>query len=170
MARSLQPYNWLIIVGVFALLFGGATALQATSPSEKNQPDIVADQVFETIDGAKIALHDFKGKIILIHFWASWCPPCVTELPLLLQAAKDNPDIAVIAVSIDRSRTEMTNFLAHIKNLSSVKNVYFVQDAQSVITVDGQKVYRYPETFVIAPDLTIRDHIRGGLDWRGYDF
>jgi thiol-disulfide isomerase/thioredoxin len=51
-----------------------------------------------------LTLVDFKGKIVLLNFWATWCAPCVEEMPALdrLQAAKGGADFAVVAISVDR--------------------------------------------------------------------
>ncbi len=76
---------------------------------------------FEDINAHKVSLKDFRGKVILLNIWASWCVPCVKELPSLDQfAAQYNSDnFAVIAVSMDRSPIEANVFYqtAKIKTL-----------------------------------------------------
>ena len=47
-------------------------------------------QQFETVDGGTLPIGSFQGKPLLINFWATWCPPCVEELPLLNQFYRDN--------------------------------------------------------------------------------
>ncbi len=55
-------------------------------------------------DGKEIYLSDFQGKIVLLNLWASWCPPCIRELPALdrLQKRLGDKDFAVVAVSLDK--------------------------------------------------------------------
>ncbi len=47
------------------------------------------------------SLDQFRGKHVVLNFWATWCPPCLDELPLLNQLAKDRPDIQIIGIAID---------------------------------------------------------------------
>jgi thiol-disulfide isomerase/thioredoxin len=59
---------------------------------------------FEDGQGQARSLADFRGKIVLLNVWATWCTPCIKEIPALdgLAAALNGPDFAVVAVSIDR--------------------------------------------------------------------
>ncbi len=69
------------------------------------EPPIPAPpDVFVDLAGAPVRLADFKGRVVLVNFWATWCPPCIREMPSLdrLQAALKDRDLAVLAVSIDR--------------------------------------------------------------------
>lgn len=70
---------------------------------------------FEMVDlkGNKLSLEDLKGKIVFINFWASWCPPCVAEMPDINQLYNDykGKDIAFLLVNLDSDREKMTKFL-----------------------------------------------------------
>jgi thiol-disulfide isomerase/thioredoxin len=59
---------------------------------------------FQDKMGQPVTLDAFKGKVVLLNFWATWCPPCVAEMPALdqLQADMGGDDFAVVAVSMDR--------------------------------------------------------------------
>ena len=63
---------------------------------------------FEDGDAQPRSLADFRGKIVLLNIWATWCPPCIKEIPALdrLAAALSGADVAVVAVSIDRKGIE----------------------------------------------------------------
>ncbi len=60
---------------------------QAGGPTGKGQsaPEIV----LENLDGKSVRLSDYRGKVVILNFWASWCPPCKAEMPELEQAARD---------------------------------------------------------------------------------
>jgi cytochrome c biogenesis protein CcmG, thiol:disulfide interchange protein DsbE len=68
---------------------------------------------FTIHDGAQtISLSQYRGQVVLINFWASWCPPCIDELPSLLAIHRRLPQLAIVAVSIDADRQAYENFLA----------------------------------------------------------
>ena len=57
-------------------------------------------------DGRFFSLSDFRGKVVMVHFWATWCPPCVEEMPLLtkLYPELSGNDFVMLAVSVDEGR------------------------------------------------------------------
>lgn len=59
---------------------------------------------FETPDGKNLAMSSFRGKVVLVNFWATWCPPCVEELPLLDFFYQENKDknIQVVGLAVDQ--------------------------------------------------------------------
>jgi thiol-disulfide isomerase/thioredoxin len=70
-----------------------------------SDPRAVPEVTFEDASGTKRQLADFKGKVVLLNLWATWCAPCRHEMPTLdrLQARLGGPSFAVVALSIDRS-------------------------------------------------------------------
>jgi thiol-disulfide isomerase/thioredoxin len=70
----------------------------------------------KTIKAKEIKLSDFAGKVVLIDFWASWCPPCRQEMPALIEFydSHKNPKFELIAVNIDDKRENMENFLDNL--------------------------------------------------------
>ena len=69
----------------------------------------------ETLDGQKLALSDFKGQKVLVNFWASWCPPCQTEMPHIQNFYEKNKNnrIAVLAVNLtsEDNRSKLAPFI-----------------------------------------------------------
>ena len=59
---------------------------------------------FDTPDGKKLAMSSFRGKLLLVNFWASWCPPCVEELPLLYAFFQDNKskNLEILGLAVDQ--------------------------------------------------------------------
>lgn len=65
------------------------------------------DFTFPDIDGNQISLSDFRGKVVLIDVWATWCGPCMYQLPYLLQLEEkfhNNPDLIVMGISVDKQK------------------------------------------------------------------
>ena len=67
-------------------------------------PKALADITFTDADGAPLTLADKRGKVVVLNLWATWCPPCVREMPSLdrLETALGGPDLEVVALSVDR--------------------------------------------------------------------
>lgn len=78
----------------------------------KNAPPFVAT----TLEGEKIDLNDYKGKPVILDFWASWCAPCLKEMPFLmeLQEKYDKTKLSIIAVNLDNDKKNAHKFLAKL--------------------------------------------------------
>ena len=94
-------------VAVAAAVAGGAVAWwrnqpQAMGPGAEAQ---LWSQTFETPDGKPFAMAGFQGRPLLVNFWATWCPPCVKELPMLSEFAAQQgaKGIQVVGLAVDKS-------------------------------------------------------------------
>jgi thiol-disulfide isomerase/thioredoxin len=83
---------------------GPGPAPSGASPTAGAAPDPFWSQHFETPDGASLALASFSGKPLLVNFWATWCPPCVEELPLIDRFYQDNKskNWQVLGLAVDQ--------------------------------------------------------------------
>jgi thiol-disulfide isomerase/thioredoxin len=88
-----------------------------------SQKGVVAyDFTSERIDGTKLRLSDLKGKIVFIDTWASWCGPCISERPNVLELAnrfKDNPRVEILMISVDASRDDWIKYLTKMNQLGN---------------------------------------------------
>lgn len=91
MSRTIR--SAALILALFAILPAAASALCV----EVGKP--VADLTLPTIDGKSVSLSSYRGKIVLLAFWASWCPRCMEELTFLQGIYKSSPDIVVLAIN-----------------------------------------------------------------------
>jgi peroxiredoxin len=115
---------------------------------------------FTVSDGrSSIHLADYRGKIVLLNFWATWCPPCVQEMPGLIELHHDRPDLAILAVSIDEDEGAYKHYLdrRHV-DLISVRDPN--QTAAKLYHTEG-----WPETYVIDRQGVIRRKLVGDPDW-----
>lgn len=78
---------------------------------------------FSNSRGDEMRLSDYKGKVVLVNVWATWCPPCVVEMPMLndLQALRGGPSFEVVNISLDRTAQEATDYLVE-KNLGNLQD------------------------------------------------
>jgi len=113
------------------------------------------------IDGVAHNLQDYRGKVVLLNFWATWCPPCIEEIPSLgrLQQAFSEDDLVVLSVDIGESKKEVQAFLQQVPADFPV-----LLDPEGS-TVKQWKVIAFPTTFVIGRDGIIRLAYFGGLEW-----
>jgi peroxiredoxin len=118
-----------------------------------------------TLDGTKRVktLADYKGKVVLLNVWATWCEPCRVEMPSIEKLHREFGDrgLAVVAVSVDDAGTE-----SHIVDFTKeLKLTFEVLHDPEQITGRNYQVTGYPETFVIARDGTIRKKKIAAEDW-----
>ncbi len=106
-------------------------------------------------------LNDYKGNLILVHFWASWCHVCRHEAPFLEAMYKKlkKDGLVVVSISIDRSRGPVEAF---IKKYAVTFPVLLDpnQDAASVYGITG-----VPETYILDRNYRLIRHVIGPLDW-----
>ncbi len=104
---SLIRRRWLYgAVAALAGLGGAGLALRKFGLNEVDEASLAAlwGMTFETPDGARLSLSVFRGRPLLINFWATWCPPCVEELPLLDSFYRENKSNGwqVVGLAVDR--------------------------------------------------------------------
>lgn len=150
LSRRLLPLALCLPLALIAACDRGARPAQIY----KEAPD------FTVSDGTStIHLANYRGQVVLLNFWASWCTPCVEELPSLLQLHHDRPDLAILAVSIDEDADDYKNFIArrHV-DLITVRDPN--QTAAKLYGTEG-----WPETYIIDRNGRIRRKIVGDPDW-----
>ena len=115
---------------------------------------------FTVSDGSNsVHLASYRGKVVLLNFWASWCAPCVAELPSLLQLHHDNPNLVILAVSIDEDPEAYSSFIRnrHV-DLITVRDPS--QSAANLFHTD-----MWPETYIIDRNGLIQRKFIGAADW-----
>ncbi len=124
-------------------------------------PRLLPPASFKTLDGGVKTLADFHGKPVLLNFWATWCVPCVAELPELDQLAGTDSGLVVIAVSADRGGAPVVSpFLAahHITHATVMLD-------QSSDTAHALGVVGFPTTLLIDASGHLRGTMEGPASW-----
>ncbi len=105
-----------------------------------------------------------EPQVIVVNFWASWCPPCIAETPSMLKFAKAHSDkIQLHLVSEDSSSKEIRDFIKLFNDIYAV-NMRVIWDANRKL---GQnfKVYKMPETFIFNRSGKLLMQLSGSVDW-----
>lgn len=148
----------------FSRAFILSAILLATGCYSGSRPPHIGDTARDfTVQDSdrKVTLNQFRGQVVLLNFWASWCPPCVEELPSLMtmqEHTKAN-GVVVLGVSIDVDEDAYHRFL-------KLRNVNFltVRDPeQRVASLYGTA--GWPETYVIDRKGVLRRKFVGPVNW-----
>jgi thiol-disulfide isomerase/thioredoxin len=116
--------------------------------------------------GTATDLAKSKGKLFIIHFWATWCPPCVEEIPALSKfwdKYRSRNDIALYAVSVDQDWKTIDAFMA--KNPSAIP--LFHDPGAKAARRFGTT--QYPETYVVNDKGRVLFRVQGAVDWSDPD-
>lgn len=125
---------------------------------------------FESKDlsGKTFQLKELQGKVVILNFWASWCAPCIEEVPSLIKLVKEfNGDVQLIAVSGDSSLEDIEIFLKSFPELRNV-NIKVVWDEDRSLMRQFQ-VSRLPESLVLNKEQKLVKKIVGTIDWYNAD-
>jgi len=120
------------------------------------------DFTFPGLDGKKVSLADYKGKVVLLNIWATWCAPCVAEMPSMEKLYRELKDegFVIVAVSVDETGTDAVAPFMKKHKLGFPVLLDTVGDIKSLYQVTG-----IPESFIIDKDGIIIEKIIGPRDW-----
>ena len=161
-----EQWAW---IGAIVLVLAGVGVSAAHALRDELFPVTLGSKApaFEasTIEGpaATRTLDDYRGKVVVLNIWATWCGPCIVEMPTLeaLHRAFKDTDLRIVAVSIDQAQTEQA-IRDFVKKLGVTFEV--LHDPEGDIT-NAYQAIGYPVTFVIARDGIIRKKVIGAADW-----
>lgn len=149
-AKGFQLSNTVIIGGLFAI--AAALAVQEFMGGEGLEPGHPAPEVTLTkLDGAPLALSSLRGKVVLLNFWATWCPPCNEEMPELVAIAKEYEARGVVFIAANQedpgeARATVPPWLEHHPEVrpyvligdESVGGAFLVQALPTTYVIDAK--------------------------------
>jgi len=174
----------------FGAVFLAALLLAASLPAAaKNNPppldghsgqftiiepaEIPAPVPFEDGMGKEVTLGDFRGKVVLLNFWATWCAPCVVEMPWLDQLAREMSDqpFEVVAISLDQAGRKKVIPFFQRHGLETLE--IYTDPGQRVGAINPPEnsgapfaLFGMPTTYVIGKSGAVMGYIQGAVDWR----
>jgi thiol-disulfide isomerase/thioredoxin len=181
-----KPRTWafkagvaMAAIGLIGFLYAVSSALSKPEPAgygrfaegamrklvvpEKPRPQ--SSRTFKTIDGFDASLASFRGNVVVMNLWATWCPPCVEEMPTLaaLQTRYKDRPLKVVAVSLDqpRHRAKAAEDLAKLSGGA----LTFYHDPTAAIAYDSGAGQGMPTTIIYAKDGREIGRLAGAADW-----
>lgn len=159
-----------VIPALILAWLGGRAAFAAEPPlSMEVTPKAAPELQFTDGDGKTRNLTEFKGKLVLLNIWATWCGPCRKEMPTLdrLQAALGGPDFEVVPLSIDRKGMEAVDkFYAEI-GITHLGR-YVAPSANDAMDTLG--VFGIPATYLVDRAGRILGRKDGPAEWDSAEF
>lgn len=121
----------------------------------------VPDFSFESAAGGPARLADLRGKVVVLNFWATWCPPCVEEMPSLNRLHEKLAPLGgmVLGVSVDEDRNAYEKFLRDLK-------ITFPNHREPTRGLSSEYgTFMFPETYILDPQGRLARKIIGPQDW-----
>ncbi len=155
--NSLSRLSLAVFVGSLLFFLLSPGFLRASSAAE-TAPGFS----LKGVDGKTYTLSSFKGKVVLLNFWATWCPACVEELPSLKKLALElkGQDFQVLSVSLDSGEEPIKSFLAREPLPFPV-----LEDPKRKVAFDLYAVFGIPASFLIDKQGQLVGRYYGSQDW-----
>lgn len=154
----------VVLLALFAMTFSGCS--DSPQPSPPPGPpavgQIAPDFTLSGLDGKTYSLASLRGKVVIVNFWATWCPPCREEMPSMEQLHRELADegLVILAVNIEKDgRQTIPKLLAGNPHSFPI----LVDDQETVQKRYG--VFKFPESFIVRKDGVIDDKVIGAIDW-----
>ena len=120
----------------------------------------------KTVDGASLRLADFRGKVVMLNFWATWCKPCKQEMPsmeIMYEGMKQKVGDKFVLIAVNENNMFYAN---QVKPFLQSHNIHFVIPLDPLNRLDHQyKITGVPETFILDQNGVVAQHVIGPRNW-----
>lgn len=156
-------------VVVLALAVGGCTGGRGPGDGPLGVGSVAPDFELPLLDGGTIRLSDLRGKVVFLNFWATWCAPCLVEMPDMdrLNNMLDHPDFVMLSVSVDEGGEEVVRSVLEQYSWSFPVLLDASGGSRRLSSRTGKAygITGVPETFVIDRGGYIVRHESGPRTW-----
>lgn len=120
--------------------------------------------VLTDLQGSSVQLSDFKGKKVLVNFWATWCPPCRVEMPHMQSIFEDFEDKDVVILGVNMTLTEEAS--EDVQAFVNEQQLTFpiVMDEEGDV-MQTYQVFAYPTTYLLDTEGVIREKFQGAISY-----
>lgn len=163
-------YLFVFVFSISVAIQVGTSSLRA-GVKEKEKEEFIEDKVanleLETIQKKKIKVSDTSNQVTILNFWASWCLPCMEEMPSLVKLKSEFKDIKIVSINTDENN-QMQNIQKTIKKFSITNEFEIVADLNTKIS-DSVKISSIPVTIVLK-NKKILKRFDGPVDFTSGEF
>ena len=152
----------LFIISLSLLTLSACDNNKTVSPKSTINKSAAEFSLPSVLDETKIKLSDYKGKLILLNFWASWCPPCRAEIPGFINIQKEykDKDFTIIGLALE----DKADALRYAKDIGiNYPIAYGIETVHDVATAYGNPNGGLPYTVLISPEQKISSVFSGFL-------
>ena len=151
----------IVIIAIFILMRWETQLVYEDEPVTE-ESIFAPNFTLQGLDGKSVSLDDYKGKVVLLNIWATWCPPCIAEAPSLeeLNNRFKDDDFKLLTVSIDE---DGENVIIPFMEKNKLSFPVLVDPEGSIMELYG--AIGVPESFIIRKDGIVDGKIEGAIDW-----
>lgn len=149
-----------LVVLIAALIFSSVLQARDLKPY---QGEVLPDFTLSDMRGTRHTLSDYRGKVMMVNYWATYCGPCIKEIPSmrrLKEKLSDKP-FDILAINMAETKSDVEAFMQRHK---IEVNFPILLDEEGAV-LEQWMVSAVPTTFIIDPAGTIRYALYGGLEW-----
>ena len=157
-----QLYKKLPLILLGMMLSLGVAHAKELKPLEPRAP--MSQLKLPDLAGKTHSLADYKGKVVLVNFWATWCPPCRAEMPSMqrLKQRMAGKPFVILAVDMAETEAEIRDFLKELKSTKIDFTILLDRDGQSI---KDWRVAVFPTSYIIDADGKLRYSLLGSIEW-----
>lgn len=124
--------------------------------------DSAPDFTLPTLKGESLRLRDYRRRVVVLNFWATWCPPCIEETPSLNKFADEmtGQGVAVVSVSVDEDVRALEEFVSRYNLTFPV-----ARDPEQAVS-SRYGTFKFPETYILDEEGRIAEKLIGAVDWQ----
>jgi peroxiredoxin len=146
---------------ILAVLFSMSAMLQAANLKPVEGNVAAPALVLKDLQGKTHDLKDYKGQVVLVQYWATYCGPCRQEMPSMNKMMTKMGDVPFKILAVDMGETE-----AEVKQfVSEVKPDFTILMDEDGKSIGDWKVFAAPSNFIVDPEGNIRYTLFGGVEW-----
>lgn len=154
-----EVIEWVVLLSIFGIIYIGGWHTEVIgrlqqvvlstgiiSPSSSDDEATASyDFTLEDVEGNLIDFDSFKGKVVFLNFWATWCPPCIAEMPDIHSLYEERDDVNFVMISLDRDPQKAKDFVLKKEFdfpiyflRSSIPGEYSIQSIPTTYLIDKQ--------------------------------
>ncbi|MGC8529266.1 MAG: TlpA disulfide reductase family protein [Leptospirillia bacterium] len=163
-----EKWPYLVAVGLVLLAIGYVVKTANVTPVSVGMK--APDFDLKTVDGKNVHLSDYRGRVVMLNFWATWCKPCRQEMPSMEEMSKGFRTVAGDRFILLAVNENNVFYQGKVKPFLEKFGIDFTVPLDPLGKLDHlYKITGVPETFVIDQKGVVAEHVIGPRDWRMKD-